>query len=403
VPDRDSLVVRTIGGIGEVSAEAWNACARPEGEPFNPFLDHAFLHALEASGSAVAERGWQPLHLLLEDPDGRVLAAMPLYLKGHSRGEYVFDQGWAEAFHRAGGEYYPKLLSAVPFTPATGPRLLAGGPAEDRDALRDLLVSGALRVADELEVSSLHLNFVSRPEWDRLGELGLLQRIDQQFHWHNHGYRSFDDFLAELASKKRKNLRRERREALADGVEIEWVTGSDLREHHWDAFHEFYLDTGARKWGTPYLTREFFSRIGEAMPERTLLILCRRAGRYIAGALNFIGDEALYGRNWGCIEDHRFLHFEACYYQAVDFAIERGLARVEAGAQGGHKVARGYVPSATHSAHWIAHPGLRAAVAEYLEQERAWVREDMAAVATMTPFRQAGRPEVDPDLIRRGG
>lgn len=404
MPEQESLVVRTLGGIDEVSADAWNACARPPGEPFNPFLDHAFLHALEASGSAVADRGWQPLHLLLEDPGGRVLGAMPLYLKGHSRGEYVFDQGWAEAFHRAGGEYYPKLLSAVPFTPATGPRLLAGGPSEDRDALRDLLASGAIRVAEELEVSSLHLNFVTGPEWDRLGELGLLQRMDQQFHWHNHGYRSFDDFLAELASKKRKNLRRERREALANGVEIEWITGSDLREHHWDAFHEFYLDTGARKWGSPYLTREFFSRIGEAMPERTLLILCRRAGRYIAGALNFIGDEALYGRNWGCIEDHRFLHFETCYYQAVDFAIEHGLARVEAGAQGGHKVARGYVPSATHSAHWIAHPGLRTAVAEYLERERTWVREDMEAVATMTPFRQSDRPEqVDPALIRRGG
>lgn len=401
MPNEDSLVVRTVDGIGEVSAAAWNACAHPEGEPVNPFLDHAFLHALEASGSAVRERGWQPLHLLLEDPDGRVLAAMPLYLKGHSRGEYVFDQGWAEAFQRAGGEYYPKLLSAVPFTPATGPRLLAGGPAGDRDALRDLLVRGALRVAEELEVSSLHLNFVTRPEWDRLGEQSLLQRIDQQFHWYNHGYRSFDDFLAELASKKRKNLRRERRQALADGgVEIEWVTGSDLREHHWDAFHEFYLDTGARKWGTPYLTREFFSRIGEAMPDRTLLILCRRGGRYIGGALNFIGDEALYGRNWGCVEDHRFLHFEACYYQAVDFAIERGLARVEAGAQGGHKVARGYVPSATHSAHWIAHPGLRAAVAEYLERERAWVREDMNTVATMTPFRQS--EQVNADLIRRG-
>lgn len=396
--DRESLVARTVGSIDELPAAAWNACAHPEGTPWNPFLDHAFLAALERSGSAIAERGWQPLHLALEDADGTLVGAMPLYLKGHSQGEYIFDQSWAEAFHRAGGEYYPKLLCAVPFTPATGPRLLARGDAATRAASRDLLVQAAVEVATKLGVSSLHLNFVEEADWNRLGELGLLQRMDQQFHWHNHGYASFDEFLAELASKKRKNLKRERREALAEGIEIEWVTGSDLREHHWDAFHQFYMDTGSRKWGQPYLTREFFSLIGETMAEHTLLILARRAGRYIAGALNFIGSDTLYGRNWGCVEDHRFLHFETCYYQAIDFAIARGLKRVEAGAQGGHKVARGYLACPTYSAHWIAHPGLRNAVAEYLERERAWVRQDIELIDRHAPFSSA----VDVDAIRRG-
>jgi predicted N-acyltransferase len=399
VSDRESLIVRTVGAIEELDADAWNACAHPDGEAYNPFLDHAFLLALEVSGSATAARGWQPLHLALEDGSGQLLGAMPAYLKSHSQGEYIFDQAWADAFHRAGGEYYPKLLSAVPFTPATGPRLLAAGDPETRRLTRDLLAQAGVEVAEKLDVSSLHLNFLTEQEWTRLGELGLLQRIDQQFHWHNAAYGDFEDFLGELNSKKRKDLRRERRDALAGGIEIEWVTGSDLRERHWDAFYEFYIDTGNRKWGQPYLTREFFSLIGETMADQTLLILCRRDGRYIAGALNFIGSDTLFGRNWGCIEDHRFLHFETCYYQAIDFAIDRGLKRVEAGAQGGHKVARGYLPCPTYSAHWIAHPGLRAAISEYLEREREWVRRDIESIEAHAPFRR----EVDMDAIRRGG
>jgi len=275
------------------------------------------------------------------------------------------------------------------FTPATGPRLLAAGEGSAREAREDHLLAGCLELARQLEVSSLHFTFLPERQWRRLGEHGLLQRIDQQFHWVNEGYASFDDFLAALSSKKRKNLRRERREAIADGIEIEWVAGADLTEAHWDAFFEFYTDTGARKWGRPYLTREFFSRIGETLPESTLLILCKRAGRYIAGALNFIGSDALFGRNWGCIEDHRFLHFEACYYQAIEFAIARGLQRVEAGAQGAHKVARGYLPATTYSAHWIADAGFREAVQRYLRDERAFVEQDIELVSEHSPFRSS--------------
>lgn len=384
----ENLIIKVYHAIEEIPAAAWDACACPPGEPRNPFLSHAFLHAAEASGSAVPERGWQAAHICLEDADGTLLAAAPAYMKAHSMGEYVFDQSWADAFQRAGGRYYPKLLCAVPFTPATGPRLLTRESGRAGAILRDQLAAGCLEAAQQLDVSSLHFNFLTEPQWQRLGELGLLQRMDQQFHWHNEGYQSFDDFLAALASKKRKNLKRERREAVADGIEIDWVTGSDLTEAHWDAFYQFYIDTGSRKWGRPYLTRDFFSRLGETMAEEVLLILCRREGRYIAGALNLIGSDTLFGRNWGCIEDHRFLHFETCYYQAIDFAISRGLKRVEAGAQGAHKVARGYLPAATYSAHWIAHEGLRDAVADYLERERDWVSQDIEAVSEHSPFRR---------------
>lgn len=382
----ENLIIEVHHGIEEIPAADWDACACPAWGPRNPFLSHAFLHAAEASGSAVPERGWQAAHIGLKDGNGTLLGVAPAYIKAHSMGEYVFDQSWADAFQRAGGHYYPKLLCAVPFTPATGPRLLT---RENSSTLRDQLLAGCLEAASQLEVSSMHFNFLTRPEWERLGELGLLKRMDQQFHWHNEGYRSFDDFLAALASKKRKNLKRERREAIANDIEIEWVTGSDLTEDHWDAFYQFYIDTGSRKWGRPYLTRDFFSRISATMADEILLILCRRAGRYIAGALNFIGSDTLFGRNWGCIEDHRFLHFETCYYQAIEFAISRGLDRVEAGAQGAHKVARGYLPAATYSAHWIAHPGLRDAVAEYLERERHWVSEDIEAVSEHSPFRRS--------------
>lgn len=374
---------RMVENIGEVTPEAWDACANPSGVPRNPFLRHAFLHALEASGSATAETGWRPAHIVLEE-NGSIIGVAPMYLKSHSQGEYVFDHAWADAWRRAGGRYYPKLQICVPFTPAPGRRFLAR--ANDPDIAGQLMQSAA-QFAEQLGVATLHATFLTESEWRQADTYGYLQRMDQQFHWHNPGYRTFDDFLGDLAAKKRKNLKRERRDACANGIEIEWVTGSDLREHHWDAFHQFYLDTGSRKWGSPYLTRSFFSMVGDAMPEDILLILCRRAGRYIAGALNFIGSDTLFGRNWGCIEDHPFLHFETCYYQAIDFAIARGLSRVEAGAQGAHKVARGYLPAATYSAHWIGHEGFRHAVARYLDDERAYVARDMALIEAEGPFR----------------
>jgi uncharacterized protein len=373
-----------LKSLNEIGADDWNACANPPGLPHNPFLRHEFLLALERSGSAVARTGWQPFHLALRDDAATLVGLVPMYLKSHSQGEYVFDHAWADAWHRAGGRYYPKLQVSVPFTPATGRRLLSRDAAESTD---QALLAACVEVANRVGVSSLHLTFLPESQWQLAGRLGCLQRMDQQFHWQNAGYASFDAFLSDLASKKRKNLKRERRDALADGIAIDWLSGGDLRESHWDAFYRFYQDTGSRKWGSPYLTREFFSLISESMAEDILLILCRRDGRYIAGALNFIGGDALYGRNWGCIEDHRFLHFEACYYQAIDFAISRGLERVEAGAQGGHKVARGYRPRPTYSAHWIADAGFRQAVADYLERERAYVREDIAHVAAHGPFR----------------
>ena len=309
-----------------------------------------------------------------------------MYLKNHSQGEYVFDYAWADAWHRAGGDYYPKLQCSVPFTPATGRRLLAKDGSEDTERL---LLGSCMQVADQMEISSVHLTFLPKHQWQLAAELGYLQRMDSQFHWHNPGYESFDDFLADLSSKKRKNLKRERREALSNGIEIDWLTGSDLTEEHWDAFYRFYVDTGSRKWGSPYLTRQFFSLVSETMAEDILLILCRRDGRYIAGALNFIGGDTLFGRNWGCIEDHRFLHFETCYYQAIDFAISRGLNKVEAGAQGGHKVARGYLPEATYSAHWIRDAGFRRAIADYLERERLHVQEGIDYVEERTPFKSS--------------
>lgn len=399
--------LRTVERIADVPAAAWDACANPGGAPANPFIAHAFLRALEESGSVEPRTGWLPCHAVLEEgggsgsggeeEGGRVAAVAPLYVKGHSQGEYVFDHGWAQAFEDAGGRYYPKLLGAVPFTPATGRRLLVRPPdggaeaaQEEASAAETHLVAGCIEIARRFEVSSLHFNFLEAREWERLGALGFLRRTDQQFHWRNEGYASFDDFLGRLGSKKRKNLKRERRIALENGIEVEWVTGAALGEAHWDAFYRFYVDTGSRKWGRPYLSRRFFSLAGEAMADRILLVMCRRAGRYVAGALNFIGGDTLYGRNWGCIEDHPMLHFEACYYQAIDFAIAHGLAFVEAGAQGPHKVARGYLPRRTHSAHWIAHEGLRSAVARYLEGERRHVDEAMEAIAGHSPFRRAG-------------
>ena len=388
--DAEQVVMKVVPRMEEIPAAAWDACANPGGEIADiPFLSHAFLKALEESGSATARTGWAPHHLILEEPDGSLAGVVPMYMKSHSQGEYVFDYGWADAFERAGGNYYPKLQVSVPFTPATSRRILAR-PGLFQERTEDQLTAGMIELARQLEVSSVHLTFLPEKQWTRLGELGFLQRTDQQFHWLNNGYDTFDDFLTDLASRKRKNLRKERERALVNGIEIEWVTGADLTETHWDAFFEFYTDPGMPKWGSPYLTRQFFSMIGETMADETLLIMAKREGRYIAGALNFVGSETLFGRNWGCIEHHPFLHFEVCYYQAIDFAISRGLKKVEAGAQGAHKLARGYLPTHTYSAHYIANPSFREAVEHYLEQERRHIDHDIAALSRHAPFRQSG-------------
>jgi predicted N-acyltransferase len=381
-----TVTARIVDTLADIPAAKWDAAANPPGEPRNPFLRHAFLSSLEESGSATRRTGWRPQHIIIETETGDIAAAMPMYVKMHSRGEYIFDHGWANAYERAGGSYYPKLLSAVPFTPVTGRRFLVAA-GEDRPAREKQLLAAAVELAQRAEVSSVNINFPTPEEWERMGEIGLLQRTDQQFMWHNKGYETFDDFLADLASRKRKAVRRERAGAIANGVEIEWVTGSDLTEAHWDAFYEFYMDTGSRKWGSPYLTRTFFSLINERMPEDVLLIFCTRGGKPIAGALNFIGSDALFGRNWGAIEHHDFLHFEACYYQAIDFAITHKLERVEAGAQGGHKLARGYLPTRTHSLHFIRDPAFADAVGRYLVEERRAVDEHIEEIAEYGPFR----------------
>ncbi len=370
--------------INDIDAATWNACANPSGRPYNPFIDHRFLAALEDSGCVSNETGWQPFHIQLQS-ENRTLGVVPMYLKSHSRGEFVFDGIFANAWYRAGGEYYPKLQVSIPFTPATGPRLLTSVPKGG--LIEDQLLGVIAQVSRKLNLSSAHITFMSQEQWERAARMGFLQRVDTQFHWYNADYESFDQFLADLSSKKRKNIRRERREALQNGISIEWICGSDLQEHHWDAFYEFYVNTGYRKWGQPYLNREFFSLVSESMPDQTLLILCKRDGRYIAGAINFIGEETLFGRNWGCVEDHRFLHFEACYYQAIDFAIDRKLKTVEAGAQGGHKIARGYLPQPTYSAHYIVNDSFRDAVSQYLDEEKGFVQHDIEYIESRSPFR----------------
>jgi predicted N-acyltransferase len=382
------LKIEIISSIGQVRAADWDSCANPSGSPFNPFISHAFLYALEKSDSAVRKTGWLGQHLLLKDDVQRVQGAVPAYLKSHSMGEYVFDHAWADAFHRAGGRYYPKLQVAVPFTPVTGPRLLA--PTQEQ---RSLLLSGLRQLARERDASSVHITFMPEEDWRELGRPPWLKRTDTQFHWFNKDYATFDAFLADLSSRKRKNIRKERETVHAAGISCEWLTGNDITEAHWDAFFAFYMDTGSRKWGSPYLTRRFFSHIGDSMADHILLVFARRAGRIIAGALNFIGSDALYGRNWGALEHHQNLHFEACYYQAIEFAIARKLKRVEAGAQGPHKLARGYLPKSTYSLHYLAHPGLSRAIADYLDQERLAVEEDQSALAEHAPFRNAAEDE----------
>ncbi|MER8443005.1 GNAT family N-acetyltransferase [Mesorhizobium sp. M1066] len=383
--------IRVAAGIGAFTGDEWNGfagTARGDSETsYNPLVSFAFLSALEDSGCAVRRTGWQGHHLRLEDGQGRLLGAVPCYLKSHSQGEYVFDHGWSDAFERAGGRYYPKLQSAVPFSPVTGPRLLVS-KGEDSAKVKAGLAAGLKAVTQKLGVSSAHVTFAQESDVDVLEAAGFLHRTDQQFHFFNEGFSTYDDFLATLASRKRKAMKKERREALAPGISIDRLTGKDLTEKAWDDFFAFYMDTGSRKWGRPYLNRQFFSLIGERMADDILLVMARRNGRYIAGAINFIGSDALYGRNWGCIEDHPFLHFEVCYHQAIDFAIERKLKVVEAGAQGEHKLARGYRPVTMHSAHYIAHPGLRNAVADYLRRERREVERMSEYLEGHTPFRK---------------
>ena len=405
------ISLEAVPSVSDIKAADWDACANPAPDKvaldsldtlapidlaagscinsrssYNPFVSHAFFSAVETSGSACARTGWGPRHLLAK-LDGSIAGIVPCYLKSHSQGEYVFDRGWADAYERAGGRYYPKLQASVPFTPASGPRLLIR-PGVDADVIGSALASGLVALCEATKASSVHVTFARQAEQKFLGEHEFLERTDQQFHWHNQGYGSFDDFLASLNSRHRKAIKRERREALSAGITIHALTGGDITEDAWDAFFEFYMETGSRKWGRPYLTRAFFSLIGETMSRDVLLVMAKRDGRWIAGAINFIGSDTLFGRNWGAVEHHPFLHFEVCYYQAIDFAIQRGLKTVEAGAQGEHKIARGYLPQTTYSAHYIADPGLRHAIADYLKRERAYVAEAGRELTEAGPFRK---------------
>lgn len=385
------VTLKVVTGMGDFSKEEWSGLSgASRGECttlYNPFISHDFLSTLEDAGTVSRQTGWQPQHLRLEAPGGALIGAVSCYLKSHSQGEYVFDHGWADAFERAGGRYYPKLQVSVPFTPATGPRLLVSRGASEL-AVRAALAGGLKTLTDRLGVSSAHVTFAIDEDIELLEEAGFLPRTDQQFHFRNEGYGDYADFLDTLASRKRKALRKERAAAVQDGITIDRLTGKDLTESVWDDFFRFYMDTGSRKWGRPYLNRKFFSLIGERMADDVLLVMAKRNGRYVAGAINFIGGDRLFGRNWGCIEDHPFLHFEVCYHQAIDFAIERGLKVVEAGAQGEHKLARGYMPVTTRSAHYIAHPGLRRAVADYLERERQEVAQIGEYLEGHGPFRR---------------
>jgi len=405
---RATLKVRVATSLKGVPAADWDACANPgagatlaqaaaqtdsisQPDPHNPFISHAFLRALEESGCVGGRTGWAPAYLLVEDDDDRLIAAAPSFVKGHSQGEYVFDHSWADAYERAGGRYYPKIQVAAPFTPATGPRLLVA-PAGDALSARRALIAGLDALREQVQGSSVHVTFAQEPDLSVLRGAGYLERHDIQFHWRNEGFAGYDDFLATLASRKRKALKRERREALSAGIEVAALSGSDLTERVWDDFFSFYEDTGSRKWGRPYLNRRFFSEVGERLGDRIVLMLARRAGRNIAGAINFRGGNTLYGRNWGCVEDHPFLHFELCYHQAIDYAIAHGLDRVEAGAQGEHKLARGYRPVVTRSAHLLADPGLERAVAAYLPRERREIASAVAALAQEGPFRKGDEP-----------
>lgn len=382
-PAPAEIRLRVVESICAIDAARWDACAGAA----NPFVSHAFLAALEESGCIGGRTGWHARHVVAEDPQGGVAACAPLYLKSHSQGEYVFDHGWAEAWQRAGGRYYPKLLCAVPFSPVPGPRLLLRDPADD--ALRAALARGLVALADEAGVSSLHANFCTPEDAEAFRAAGMLLRTGFQFHWENRGYASFDDFLGALSHSKRKAIRKERREVAATGVELVTLRGDELDPSHWDAFFGFYMATADRKWGRPYLNRDFFARLHETLRDRVALVMGRHEGAWVAGALNLVGADALHGRNWGATADFKHLHFEACYYRAIDYAIAHGIARVEAGAQGEHKLQRGYLPTRTSSAHWIRDEGFRAAVDDFLVRETRAVDDAIAEYSTHSPFRQA--------------
>mgnify|MGYP006283737217 FL=1 len=385
------IEVQVHRSLSDIPEAEWDACACPEalqgGRPADPFTTHRFLAALEESGSVGPGTGWQPMYLTAH-AGGAMVGAAPLYGKSHSQGEYIFDFSWAHAYERAGGRYYPKLQVAVPFTPATGRRFLVKPGWEEAGVAA--LVQGALQVAENNRITTLHVTFCTGDEAELGREMGLLHRRTQQFHWENRGYDDFEAFLASLSSRKRKNIRKERRTAQDFGGEIRQLTGDAIEPRHWTDFWRFYQDTGARKWGTPYLTREFFDIAHERLRHDTLLVMAERAGRNVAGALNFIGRDALYGRYWGCVEDHACLHFECCYYQAIDYAIAHGLATVEAGAQGEHKLARGYLPTPCHSLHWIGDAGFRTAVEEFLQAETRAVDHEMEILTSYGPFKQTG-------------
>lgn len=384
MPDGAASFTLTLHrAIAEIPPAEWDECAGPE----NPFVSHAFLAALEDSGSAGPRTGWLPQHAALRDGAGRIAAVAPMYAKSHSYGEYVFDHGWAHAFERAGGDYYPKLQVAVPFSPVPGPRLLirrdAGVPAS-------LMADALEQACRRLSLSSVHVTFCTEGEWEALGEAGWLRRVGMQFHWHNENYASFEDFLAALSSRKRKVIRRERRDA-AEGLTIRALRGAAIEPRHWRAFYGFYTSTVDRKWGSAYLTERFFPLLGERLGDKVVLMIAEKGEKPVAGALNLIGADTLYGRNWGCRGEWPFLHFELCYYQAIEFAIAHGLKRVEAGAQGQHKIQRGYLPERTFSAHWIAHPGLRRAVADFLSHEQAEIEDTMESLSERSPFREDSR------------
>lgn len=377
------ITVRALTQVADLPAADWDRCAGGD----NPFVAHAFLDALEQSRCVSPRTGWQPAHLVAEGSDGAVIGLLPLYIKGHSQGEYIFDHGWAEAYARAGGQYYPKLLSAVPFSPVTGPRFLVA-PGSDFERVATALLQGARDTTLRYGLSSFHVNFLGETEAAWAEGRGMLLRIGEQFHWQNDDYADFEAFLTQLTARKRKAIRKERREAVDRGIELHALQGDALTHEHWDAFFEFYTDTGSRKWGRPYLNRDFFRRLHETMADRVVLVMARREGRWIAGAWNMLGRDTLYGRNWGCIEQHPFLHFECCYYQAIDYAIRHGLNRVEAGAQGEHKLARGYLPVPIYSVHWLAEPAFQQAVARFLKEERAYMTGMIAALDQHSPFRQ---------------
>lgn len=388
MPDgNEPITVKVISRIGEIDASEWDACSGQPSSDDNPSVRYAFLHALEESHSVRRESGWQPQHLVIEDASGRIAGAVPMYLKNHSMGEYVFDYGWANAFERAGGDYYPKLQVSIPFTPVTGPRLLVRA-GSGGDATRAALVSGMIEWTNRNKLSSLHVTFPTKEEELYLSRAGFLIRHNHQFHWYNRGYETFEDFLGSLNSRKRKMIRRERRKVAEAGIEVHCYSGDALKSVHWDAFYRFYTDTYDRKWGYPYLTREFFEIISKTMADNVVLIMATSDGRPIAGALNLKGGDTLFGRNWGCIADYKFLHFETCYYCAIEYAIDNRMARVEAGTQGPHKLQRGYEPVQTRSAHWIPDPAFRKAVARFLDEERHEQASEVAYLVDETPYRK---------------